>query len=189
VATAGEITSLLAAIRRGDPHAESNLVELVYGEFHALAKRHMRRERPDHTLRPTELVHETYLRLLQGNAAAWQNRTHLYATASMVMRRILVDHARKRAAGKRPGARQRVELNEFLAAESPHIEDLLILDEALTRLGQMDARQARVVELIYFGGLTEEEAAETLGISVRTVKRDWRDARAWLQAELKRQRS
>jgi RNA polymerase sigma factor (TIGR02999 family) len=104
------------------------------------------------------------------------------------MRRILVDHARKRAAIKRPGARQRVELNDFLVAQSPRIEQLLILDEALTHLALMDARQARVVELMYFGGLTEEEVAEVLGISVRTVKRDWRDARAWLQAELKRPR-
>ena len=188
MATAGEITSLLAAVRRGDSRAESNLVELVYNEFHARAQKYMRRERPGHTLQPTALVHETYLRLMQDHSADWQNRAHFFATASIVMRRILVDHARAHAAAKRPGAGQRVELCDFLAAQSPRIEQMLILDEALTHLAQMDARQARVVELIYFGGLTEEEAAEVLGISVRTVKRDWRDARAWLQAELRKPR-
>jgi RNA polymerase sigma factor (TIGR02999 family) len=163
-------------------------MELVYGEFHALAQKQMRRERPDHTLQPTALVHEAYLRLMQDNAADWQNRAHFYATAAVVMRRILVDHARKRAAAKRPQARQTVELDDFLAAPAPRIEQLLILDEALTRLFRMDARQGRVVELIYFGGLTEEEAALVLGVSLRTVKRDWRGARAWLQAELNRPR-
>jgi len=188
MATAGEITSLLAALRRGDPNAESNLVELIYGELHERAQKHMRLERSGHTLQPTALVHETYLRLIQDNALDWENRAHFYATASIVMRRILVDHARKRASAKRPDAKQRVELGDFLAAPSPRIEQLLILDEALTHLAKMDARQARVVELIYFGGLTEEEVAEALGLSVRTVKRDWRDARAWLQAELERPR-
>lgn len=188
MATVGEITSLLAALRRGDRDAESDLAKLIYDELHARAQKHMRLERPDHTLQPTALVHEAYLRLIRSNTASWQNRAHFYATASIVMRRILVDHARKRASAKRPDARQRVELDDFLAAPSPRIEQLLILDEALTHLALMDARQARVVELIYFGGLTEEEVAETLNISLRTVKRDWRDARAWLQAELKRPR-
>lgn len=188
MASAGEITGLLAALRRGDPHAESNLVKLVYGEFHALAEKYMRRERPDHTLQPTALVHETYLRLMRDCAVDWQSRAHFYATAARVMRRILVDYARARAAAKRPDAKQKMELDEFLAAQSPRIEQLLILDEALTRLSQMDERQARVVEMMYFGGLTEEETAEVLGISLRTVKRDWRDARAWLQAELNRSR-
>jgi RNA polymerase sigma factor (TIGR02999 family) len=160
-------------------------VELVYDEFHARAQQYMRRERPGHTLQPTSLVHETYLRLVRDNAAEWQNRAHFFATASIVMRRILVDHARARAAAaKRPGAGQRVQLDSFMAAQNPRIEQLPIPDEALTHLSRMDARQARVVELICFGGLTEEEAAEVLGISVRTVKRDWSDARAWLQAKL-----
>jgi RNA polymerase sigma-70 factor, ECF subfamily len=161
-------------------------VELVYGEMHARARRYMRRERPDHTLQPTALVHETYLRLMQGCAVDWQGRAHFYATASVVMRQILVDHARAHAAGKRPDGKRRVDLDGLLAAQSPRIEELLILDEALTRLAAMDARQARLVELLYFGGLTEEEAAETLGISVRTVKRDWASARAWLQSQLRK---
>jgi RNA polymerase sigma factor (TIGR02999 family) len=186
VATAGEITSLLFALRRGDPNAESHLFELIYGDLHARAQKRMRRERPGHTLQPTELVHESYLRLIRDNATDWKNRAHFFATAAIVMRNILVDYARKYV--RRPNPRQRVELDDFLVAQSPRVEQLLILDEVLTQLAQMDARQARVVELIYFGGLTEEEAAEALGVSVRTIKRDWSSARAWLQAELKRPR-
>ena len=184
VASDGDITKLLAAMRRGDPLAEANLVNLVYEDFHALAKRYMNRERPDHTLQPTALVHEAYVRLLHDNPAEWQGRAHFFAAASIVMRRILVDHARSRAAAKRPGGKQRVELDEFMASASPRIEQLLILDEALTRLADWDRRQARLVEMIYFGGLTESEAAAVMGISERTVKRDWRAARAWLQSQL-----
>jgi RNA polymerase sigma-70 factor (ECF subfamily) len=184
VASDGDITKLLAAMRRGDPEAEANLIALVYDDFHALARRYMTRERPDHTLQPTALVNEAYLRLLHDRPADWQGRSHFFAAASIVMRRILVDHARSRAAGKRAGGRQRVDLNEFMASASPRIEQMLILDEALTRLAEWDSRQARLVEMIYFGGLTESEAAEVLGISERTVKRDWRAARAWLQSQL-----
>ena len=184
VASDGDITKLLVAMRRGDPLAEANLVALVYEDFHALAKRYMNRERPDHTLQPTALVHEAYVRLLRDNPAEWQSRAHFFAAASIVMRRILVDHARSRAAAKRPGGKQRVELDEFMASASPRIEQLLILDEALTRLADWDRRQARLVEMIYFGGLTESEAAAVMGISERTVKRDWRAARAWLQSQL-----
>ena len=180
----GEITSLLAAIRSGDPSAEANLVVLVYDEFRALARRYMRRERPDHTLQPTALVHEAYLRLMHDYPADWQSRAHFFAAASIVMRRILVDHARQRAAAKRPGGKRRVELDDFMVSASPRIEQLLILDEALDRLAGWDRRQARLVEMLYFGGLTEQEAAEVLGVSVRTVKRDWSAARAWLQAQL-----
>ncbi|MGA2271698.1 MAG: sigma-70 family RNA polymerase sigma factor [Bryobacteraceae bacterium] len=182
--TAGEITVVLAALRRGDPSAEANLVALVYDEFRALARHFMRRERPDHTLQPTALVHEAYLRLLRDYPADWQSRAHFFAAAAIVMRRILVDHARQRAAAKRPGGKQRVELDDFMATASPRIEQLLILDQALSRLAEWDRRRARLVELLYFGGLTEQEAAEVLGVSVRTVKRDWSAARAWLQAQL-----
>jgi RNA polymerase sigma factor (TIGR02999 family) len=184
VAGDDDITKLLAAMRRGDPTAEADLVALVYDDFHALAKRYMIHERPDHTLQPTALVNEAYVRLLRDNPAEWQSRTHFFAAASIVMRRILVDHARSRAAAKRPGGRQRVELDEFMASAGPRIEQLLILDEALTRLADWDRRQARLVEMIYFGGLTESEAARVMGISERTVKRDWRAARAWLQSQL-----
>lgn len=184
MASDSDIRNLLAAIRRGESDAEANLVALVYSDFHAIAQHFMRHERPDHTLQPTALVHEAYLRLLHGHPADWQSRAHFFAAASIVMRRILVDHARKRAAGKREGRMQKVELDDFMAAPSPRIDQLLILDEALARLAEWDQRQARLVEMIYFGGLTEKEAAAVLRVSERTVKREWSAARAWLQAQL-----
>jgi RNA polymerase sigma-70 factor, ECF subfamily len=185
--SAGEITHQLEALRRGDRQAESILAELVYDDLHACAQQYMRRERKDHTLQPTALVHEAFLKLLRHQTIEWQGRAHFLAVASVVMRRILVDHARRRGAAKRFGAKQQVELDDCHAAQFPHLDRLLMLDEALTRLSQMDPRQGRLVELMYFGGLTEEETAEALGISVRTVKRDWSSARAWLQAQLRRQ--
>jgi RNA polymerase sigma factor (TIGR02999 family) len=181
----GEITSQLEALRRGDPRARSALAELVYDDLHVRAQQYMWRERPDHTLQPTALVHETFLKLLRHQNLDWQDRAHFLAVASVVMRRILVDHARERRAGKRYGAKQRVELDERHAARHPHLDHLLALDEALSRLSKMDARQGRMVELMYFGGLTEEETATALGISLRTVKRDWSSARAWLQSQLR----
>lgn len=182
--SAGEITVLLAAIKGGDANAEGRLIDLVYDDLHALARRYMSRERPDHTLQPTALVNETYLRLISDSAIDWKGRAHFFAIAAIVMRRILVDYARQRAAGKRIGGRQKVDLDAFMAAASPRVEQLLILDQALTRLAEWGPRQARLVEMMYFGGLTEEEAAEALQVSVRTVKRDWSAARAWLQSQL-----
>jgi RNA polymerase sigma-70 factor, ECF subfamily len=184
----GEITRLLGALRQGDTAAESQLIQLVYGDMHARARQYMRRERADHTLQPTALVNEAYMRLMQDQVADFQSRAHFFATASIVMRRVLVDHARARGAGRRPDGKQKVELNDFMASASPRMDEMLMLDEALTRLSQMDARQGRLVEMMYFGGLTEEEAAAVLGVSTRTVKRDWRSARAWLQAELNKSR-
>jgi RNA polymerase sigma-70 factor (ECF subfamily) len=184
--SAREITHQLEALRRGDRQAESILAELVYDDLHACAQQYMRRERKDHTLQPTALVHEAFLKLLRHQTIEWQGRAHFLAVASVVMRRILVDHARRRGAAKRFGAKQQVELDDRHAAQHPHLDQLLVLDEALTRLSQMDPRQGRLVELMYFGGLTEEETSEALGVSVRTVKRDWSSARAWLQAELRR---
>lgn len=184
MSSAGEITKLLAAMKHGDTKAESNLVALVYDELNRLAHRYMRHERPDHTLQPTALVNEAYLRLMGAEAKTWNGRSHFFATASVVMRRILVDHARQRAAAKRPGGKQRVEIDDFLASTSPRTEEMLILDEALTQLAAMNARQAHLVEMIYFGGLTMEEAAGELEISVRTAKRDWSAARAWLHGQL-----
>lgn len=147
----------------------------------------MRRERPDHTLQATALVNEAFLRLLRNEPVEWQNSAHFLALASLAMRRILVDHARSHRAGKRDGALRQVELND--AHGVGHQADplqLLALDEALTRLAGMDPRQGRLVELVHFGGLSEEECAEVLGISVRTVRRDWASARAWLQSQLRR---
>jgi RNA polymerase sigma factor (TIGR02999 family) len=184
--SAGEITKQLEALRRGDRDARSILAELVYKDLHSRAQRYMRRERPDHTLQPTALVHEAFLKLLSHGDIEWQGRAHFLAVASVAMRRILVDHARACRASKRSGGRQDVELDERQGARHPDLDRLLILDQALSRLSQMDARQGRMVELMYFGGLTEEETAEVLGISVRTVKRDWSSARAWLQVQLRR---
>ena len=184
MAAKAEITTLLAALKQGDRCAESLLAEMVYGELRAIAGSHMRRERRDHTLQTTALVNEAYLRLLRDQAMDWQGRAHFFATASLVMRRILVDYARQRAAEKRPAANLRVELHDWQAARQPRMDQMLILDQALDRLAGMDARQARIVEMRYFGGLTEEETAEVLGISVRTVKRDWTSARAWLLVQL-----
>jgi RNA polymerase sigma factor (TIGR02999 family) len=178
----GEITALLGAWKQGDARAESRLMALIYKDLHARAQLYMRRERRDHTLQPTALVHEAYLRLI-GEGGHYQSRAHFLAAASIAMRRVLVDHARGRAAGKRSGGKQRVELSDVFTAQSPPLDQMLALDEALTRLAASDARQARVVELLFFGGLTEEEAAEVLGVSARTVKRDFRSARAWLQTQ------
>lgn len=182
----GEITELLAAIRRGEAKAEADLVSLVYGELHAIAARCMSRERPGHTLQPTALVNETYLRLMRRQTGLPQDRVHFFATASTVMRRILVDHARERVAKKRGGGRSPVELNEFMGAVKPRLEEVLIIDEALRRLAAWEPRQARLVELVYFGGLTLQEAADALDppVSERTAKRFWSAARAWLQAQL-----
>jgi len=179
-----EITRLLAAVRGGDRTAESDLAQVVYGELHGIARGHMRRERRDHTLQTTALVNEAYLRLVRGEKVDWQDRAHFFACASVVMRRILVDYARQRSAEKRQMPGVRVELKDWQAAEHPQMDHMLILDEALTRLAELDARQARIVEMRYFGGLTEGETASVLGISSRTVKRDWTSARAWLQVQL-----
>jgi RNA polymerase sigma-70 factor, ECF subfamily len=181
----GEITGLLLAMRNGDPTAESRLLSLVYGELHRLAQYHMSRERAGHTLQPTALINEAYDRLM-GSSKSWNDRVHFMASASTIMRRVLVDYARQRGAAKRPAANLRVELDDALASTKPKLDDLLIVDEALTRLAACSPRQARLVEMVYFGGLTEAEAAAALGISVRTAKRDWTTARAWLHSELAR---
>ncbi len=159
-------------------------MKLIYGEMPALARRYMHRERTDHTLQPKAQVHETFLRLMQGQAADWQSRAH-FATASVVMRQILVDHARAHIAGERPdGKHRRVDLDALLATQSPRIEELQILDQALTRLGAMDARHVRLIESPYLPCFRQREAAEVLGLSIRRVKRDWASARAWLQSRL-----
>lgn len=184
----GEITRLLVAMKGGNPAAESDLLALVYRELKALARRYLRQERPDHTLQPTALVHEAYLRLKTRHPRSWKNREHFFASASIAMRRILVDYARQRAAAKRPEGKLRVEIDDALSPEQPRIEELLILDQLLTQLGNLSPRQARLIELVYFGGLTLEQAAPVLGMSERTAKRDWQAARAWLHAQLSREK-
>ena len=158
---------------------------LVYEELRRQAARQLRRERADHTLRPTALVHEAYLRLLGQDRAQWQNRAQFYAVAARIMRRVLVDHARQRAAHKRAGSWCRVSLVEGLAALPAMDVDVLALDRALEELARLDPQRARVVELRFFGGLTLDEAAEALGVSPATVTRSWRMARAWLFRRLR----
>ena len=176
----GEITRLLTELRRGQPEAATALVPLVYRELHRLAAAYMRRERPDHTLQPTALVNEVYMRLVQQRNIDWQSRAHFFGVAAGSMRRILVDHARAHRAQRRGGGGQKLELKESIVFTAAQSDDLIALDEALSRLETWDPRQSRIVDMLFFGGLTQEEAAEVLGISVRTVKRDWSVARAWL---------
>jgi RNA polymerase sigma-70 factor, ECF subfamily len=180
----GEVTRLLIGLRTGDASAQEKLVPLVYKELRKLAARYMRHERPGHTLQPTALVHEAYIRLTGIHSIDWQNRAHFFAVAAQLMRRILIDGARAQQAHKRGGDYVSVTLDEALAASPADSERLIALDEALTRLAELDLRQARIVELRFFAGLTEEETAHVLDISPRTVKRDWRLAKAWLYGQL-----
>jgi RNA polymerase sigma-70 factor (ECF subfamily) len=178
------VTALLQQIRHGDRAAESDLIPLIYNQLQAIARRQMAHERPDHSLQATILVHEAFLRLVGNSQIDWSNRAHFFALASRVMRRMLVDHARAANAQKRPGARQKVELDSALVFVEAEAADVVALDQALDRLAAWDARQCRVVEMHFFGGLGFEEIAEVLSVSTRTAKRDWSMARAWLYHEL-----
>ena len=177
-----DITALLKDWSGGDRDALERLMPIVYGELKRLASSYLRSERPDHTLQPTALVHEAYLRLEGQRSVVWSNRAHFFGIAARIMRRILVDHARRRGAAKRDVATLRVTLVDDAAAD--RAPELIALDTALTSLEDLDPQQARVVELRYFGGLTVEETAEAAGISTATVKREWRTARAWLRREI-----
>jgi RNA polymerase sigma factor (TIGR02999 family) len=179
----GNVTRLLKAMRAGDAMAEQNLLPLVYEELHRLARSYMRRERPDHTLQATALIHEAYLKLA-GAQVDWKNREHFIGVAARVMRRVLVDYARAHGAEARGGELKRVDMEEGLAVSAERTEELLLVDAALERLAKSEPRQARVVELRYFGGLSVEEIASLLHISARSVKRDWLLARLWLFKEL-----
>ena len=180
---AGDVTSLLNALRTGQPDAESRLLPVVYRELRRLASAYLRKERRDHPLQATELVHEAYLRMT-GADAPWQNRAHFFAVAAKIMRRILVDHARAHRAAKRGDGHVKLPLDEALVLSAAESQQLIDLDEALSRLAQIDARWARIVELRFFGGLSVEETAEALRCSDRTVNREWRMAQAWLRREL-----
>ncbi len=180
--SAGEVTELLVGWNRGDEEALGKILPLVYDELRQLANRHLQRERRDHILQTTALVHEAYLRLTDKKDVPWQNRAHFYAIAARMMRRVLVDNSRRRDAAKRRGLK--ISLNEAFPAESSDPVDLISLHDALTELSAMNARQARVVELRYFGGLSFEEVAELLAMSIHTVKRDWSIAKAWLYKKL-----
>ena len=179
-----DVTRLLQAWRDGDRSALDDLIPLVYRELHAIAARHLSRERPGHTLQSTALVHEAFLRLLGQHSVEWQNRAHFFAIAASQMRRILVDYARRQSADKRGGPARPSSIDEGVDVEAPALGldqlDALALDRALQQLEAIDPTQGRVVELRYFGGLTIEETAEVLGLSTGSVKREWTTARAWL---------
>ena len=180
-----DVPTLLTAVGRGDFEAAERLFPVVYDELHRIASAFMRQERPDHTLQPTALVHEAYLRLVGRNVATpYENRAHFMATAAVAMRRILINHAKAKATQKRdPGPGLRAFDGAFAAFEERAI-DLLALDEALGRLAELDATQGKLVELRFFGGLSVEEFAEILGISPRTLQYEWAHARAWLRSQL-----
>lgn len=180
-----EISCLLKAWSDGNSNALNELLPLVYDELRRQARRFLRRERPNHTLQSTGLIHETYLNLVEQNRINWQNREHFFAISANVMRRILVNYANARNRKKRGGAAENLELDEQIVEATQTKEvDLLALDEALTRLAKNDEQQARIVELRYFSGLTIEETADVLGISPATMKRDWKMTKAWLYREL-----
>ena len=175
-----DLTGLLQAWGRGDLHARDEVLPLVYDELRRRAAAYLRRERSDHTLQPTALIHEAYLRLVGQQRVAWQNRAQFYGVAAQMMRRILVDHARAQQATKRPAAAMKVALDDRIGQAEAVDCDLLLLNQALSELTVFDPRQAQIVELRYFGGLAEHEVAEVLDISRSTVTREWQTAKAWL---------
>jgi RNA polymerase sigma factor (TIGR02999 family) len=175
-----QVTEVLIDASSGDPEASDALWSLIYEELHKIARRHLLRELPDHTLSTTALVHEAYIRLVDQERTEWQSRGHFYAVASTVYRRILVDHARERGAQKRGAEFARVTLEESMVASDQRLDDLLALDEALDRLESIDQRLARIVECRYFGGLTDDEIAESFDLSTRTVRREWKKAKGLL---------
>jgi RNA polymerase sigma factor (TIGR02999 family) len=180
------LTELLRQVKAGDKHALDDLVPLAYSELRRLADSYLRRERTDHTLQPTALVHEAYMRLVGQDQPDYRNRSHFFGVAAQLMRQILVDHARGRNAGKRGGGESKIPLDSVAELSDSRPDAFLDLDRALKKLEERDARKARVIEMRFFGGLTAEESAELLEISVETVRRDLRLGQAWLQRELAR---
>lgn len=192
----GEVTRLLVALRHGDADAKAQLMELLHAELAQLARRYMRQERPNHTLQPTALVNEAYIRLLGKEHVDWQNRPHFLAHAARAMRQVLVDHARGHRADKRGGTQVKLSLEDADVSSGEPVGEILLspdrnaevvaVDNALEELAQLDPRQAQIVELRFFGGLTEKEIGDLLDVTERTVRREWRTARLWLQRRLKR---
>jgi RNA polymerase sigma factor (TIGR02999 family) len=179
-----QVTQLLDKCEPGDRPAGEQLFEDVYTELRALAARYLHRERKNHTLQPTALVHEAYLKLVGHTRVAWQGRAHFLAVAAQAMRQILVDHARRHRAAKRGGHRHRIALDDNLVVKSSRDVDLLVMEDALTKLTKLDPRQAQMVELRFFGGLSVAEVAKVMGLSKRSVEREWTMVRAWLRREL-----
>lgn len=180
----GEATRLLVDLRSGNKDAESKLLALLYKELRRLAASYLRWERPDHTLQPTALINEAYLRIIDLAEQNWENRAHFLGVCARIMRRILVDHARQRNAAKRGGKEKPLRLDDAALSAAHRPVEFVALDEALSRLEEFDPRQSRVVELRFFAGMSEEEISHVLGVSVRTIKRDWNVARAWLYSEM-----
>ncbi len=176
-----EVTQLLVAWGNGDQAARDQLMPLVYAELHRLAHRHIKKERPGHTLQTSALVNEAFVRLVDQRDVHWQSRAHFFGIAAQMMRRILVDYARKRRFAKRGGNQLQVSLNEDVLAAKQRSAEVILLDDALTQLAEVDERKSKVVELKFFGGLSIEETAEALGVSPGTVMRDWTLAKAWLR--------
>jgi len=183
--SSNEITQLLIELTDGNTEIVNQILPHVYDELRRLAGSYLRRERSDHTLQPTALVHEAYMKLVDQRQVKWQNRAHFFGIAAQVMRRILMDHARKHKADKRGGEAEKLPLEEgLLVVSNESSNQLLALDEALERLAKLDPQKAKIVELRYFGGLSIEETAEVIGVSVPTINRQWRMAKAWLFGEL-----
>ena len=180
-----DVTALLGQLVKGDDDAAAKLIPIVYDELRRLAAAYMRRERKDHTLQPTALVNEAYLKLIEQRSVDWQSRAHFFGIAAQVMRRILIDHARGHLRDKRGGGAIPVPLDEALVFAPEQSSELVKLDASLERLAKLDPRQSRIVELRFFGGLTVEQTADMLGISAKTVKRDWSMAKAWLHGDMK----
>ena len=179
-----QVTELLAAWGHGDRAALDELMPVVYDELRRLAKNHLRKERPDHTLQTTALVHEAYLRLVDQKSVNWQNRAQFFGIAAQMMRRILINHAKERQAKKRQGYATKVSLDEAVSFFEKREVDLMVLDEALNDLAALDPQQTRIVELRFFGGLTIDEVSAVLGISPATTKREWDSAKLWLRRQL-----
>jgi len=179
-----DVTLLLSALTRGEEGAASKLIPIVYGELRRLAASYMRRERVDHTLQPTALVHEAYLKLIEQRSANWQSRSHFFGVAAQLMRRILIDHARGHGRQKRGGEQKKVSLDDAFMFSEQKADELLAVDDSLDHLAKVDPRQARVVELRFFGGLTVPEIASAMAVSTATVKREWATAKLWLRRRI-----
>jgi RNA polymerase sigma factor (TIGR02999 family) len=185
----GDVTRALNLLSQGSKDAEAQLIEIVYEELKRIAARHLRREPAGHTLQPTALVHEAYFRLIGKTDITWENRAHFFATAATVMRNILVDHARASRAQKRGSGAVQVDLGEVIGASDSRIEEILAVDQVLDRLNDLSPRQRTIVEMRFYGGLTEEEIGAVLHLGSRTIRREWAVAKAWLHAEMKSARA